>query len=277
VLRYAGFETPESVFYDEVRDRYLVSNINGSPTGADNNGFISELSPDGEVKRARFIEAGAGAGAQKVALDAPKGLAVVKNVLYVADLTRVRLFDVVTGAPQGEVAISGSAFLNDVVAAPDGKVYVSDSGLKLGASGFEATGTDAIYVIEGKRARALAKGTALLRPNGLAWTADGVLSVPFGGNKLLRVDAQGAVTEVASLPKGQLDGLVLAGSEWLVSSWESSSIYRATPPAKAGEPWAFSVVFDGLEAPADIGFDSKRRRVLVPRFKGNVVEVYALP
>lgn len=36
-----GIQTPESVLYEAGSDTYLVSNINGSPLAADNNGFIS--------------------------------------------------------------------------------------------------------------------------------------------------------------------------------------------------------------------------------------------
>src|SRR5437764_1461290 len=42
-----GFLTPESVLHDPVQDIYFVSNINGSPTAKDNNGFISRVRPDG--------------------------------------------------------------------------------------------------------------------------------------------------------------------------------------------------------------------------------------
>src|SRR5439155_11692308 len=44
-----GFLTPESVLHDPVQDIYFVSNINGSPTAKDNNGFISRVRPDGAV------------------------------------------------------------------------------------------------------------------------------------------------------------------------------------------------------------------------------------
>src|ERR1700749_3253326 len=44
VFRIAeGVNTPESVLYDEANDRYLVSNINGKPDEADNNGYIMEV------------------------------------------------------------------------------------------------------------------------------------------------------------------------------------------------------------------------------------------
>ena len=94
-VRYTGLSTPESVLYDEAADRYLVSNINGSPGDADGNGFISVLSHDGQVTNAKWIAG----GTNKVKLDAPKGMAIAQGVLYVADLTNVRKFDLKTGAP----------------------------------------------------------------------------------------------------------------------------------------------------------------------------------
>jgi len=131
-VKYTGLATPESVLYDAENDRYLVSNINGKPTEKDNNGFISVLSPDGEITTLKWIEG----GKNKVKLDAPKGLALAKGVLYAADITVVRMFDAKTGAPKGDIPVPGSTFLNDLSSGPDGKIYVSDSGLKMGASGY---------------------------------------------------------------------------------------------------------------------------------------------
>jgi hypothetical protein len=56
----------------------------------------------------------------------------------------------------------------------------------------------------------------------------------------------------------------------LVSSWQGSAIYRGSLGGK------FEVAFAGLAGPADFGFDSKRKRVLVPRFMANAVEIYDL-
>src|SRR5258708_16459414 len=154
VVKYTGLAHPESVLYDPDGDRYLVSNINASAFAKDNNGFISVLSPDGQVTNLKRIEG----GKSKVTLDAPKGMAIDKGVLYAADLTVVRMFDLKTGAPKGEVAIAGSTFLNDLASAPDGKVYASDTGAKMGATAnMEPTGTDAVYVVEKGHAKAIAK------------------------------------------------------------------------------------------------------------------------
>src|SRR4051812_11156945 len=83
-----GIATPESVLYDEAGDRYLVSNIDGSPDAMDGNGYISVLSPDGKVVTPKFIAG----GQAKVKLNAPKGTGINAGVLYVADINVVRLF-----------------------------------------------------------------------------------------------------------------------------------------------------------------------------------------
>ena len=73
------FLTPESVLHDPAQDIYFVSNINGSPTAKDNNGFISRVRPDGAVENLKFIEGGHGG----VTLNAPKGLAIRGDTLWV--------------------------------------------------------------------------------------------------------------------------------------------------------------------------------------------------
>ncbi|MCC6527965.1 MAG: hypothetical protein IT373_35290 [Polyangiaceae bacterium] len=259
-----GFATPESVLYDEAGDRYLVSNIQGKPTDADGTGFVSELSPDGKVTSPKWIES----GKNGVTLNAPKGMALAKGVLYVADLDRVRTFDGKTGAPKGEVLLPDATFANDVAAGPDGKIYVSDSGLKMKGSDFEGSGTDAVWVLENGRAKPLAKSPDLGRPNGLLVDDKGVLVVTFGANELYRLDDKGQKTDVTKLPKGSLDGIVAMGDALLVSSWEASAIFKG----KLGG--TFEPVLSQLKAPADIGFDTKRSRVLVPRFVEDAVEAY---
>jgi hypothetical protein len=254
-----GLSTPESVLVDG--ELYLVSNINGAPLAKDNNGYIARLKPDGTVADAKWIEG----GKKGVTLNAPKGMGIFKGVLYVADIDTVRLFDAKTGKPKGEVAISGASFLNDIAIDPKGKVYVSDSGLD---AAFKSTGTDAVYVLEGKKAKALAKGE-LSHPNGLLADAAGVHVVAFGGPELYTLSKKGEKEELTVLPKGGLDGIVaVGGGEVIVSSWDGSALYRG----KQGG--TFKEIATGLKAPADLGYDAKRKVVLVPRFMDNRVEAF---
>lgn len=268
-LHDAGFNTPESVLYDAKSDLYLVSNINGSPTATDNNGYVSRVSPDGSKVEAKWIEA----GKNGVKLDAPKGSAIVNGTLYVADITRLRTFDADSGKPKGDVALPGCTFANDVAAGPDGKVYVSDSGIKFDDKGNPVpTKSDAVYVVDKNRAKTLAKGEDLGHPNGLLWSGDKLWVVTFGTGEIYSLDKAGKKADAQKLPKGALDGVVaLADGSYLVSSWEASGIFRGKP----GGDWTLALT--DLKAPADIGYDTKRGRVLVPLFMDSAVEAYTIP
>lgn len=265
-----GIATPESVLYDEANDRYLVSNINGKPDAADNNGYISELSPDGKVLKEKFIAGGVG----KTKLDAPKGTGISGGVLYVADISVVRLFDLKSGAPKGEIPVPGATFLNDIAVAKDGRVFVSDSGIKAGAGGFEPTGSDAVYVIDKGKLKTVAKSKDLGGPNGVAVVANGVLVNTFNSDEVYRLDDKGEKHDTTKLPTGGLDGMAVVADVLLVSSWKGSAIYRGSAPGKPEEK--FEVAFPGLAGAADFGVDSKRSRLLVPRFMDNAVEIYDL-
>jgi sugar lactone lactonase YvrE len=262
-----GFQTPESVLYVADQDVYLVSNINGEPLGADDNGFISKIDPEtGKVSEAKWIDG----SKDTVKLDAPKGMGIANGMLYVADISTVRKFDAKTGEPKGEVKIDGATFLNDIAVAADGSVYVSDSGLD---PKFASTGTDAIYQIGADdKVKPLIKDKALSAPNGiLAGDKGSVWAVTFGSGEIYEVDAKGKKAAGQKLPKGQLDGIVaLDGGEYLVTSWEGSAIYRGKP----GGEWKPAV--ENVKSPADIGWDSKRKRVLIPIFMGNSVILHPL-
>jgi glucose/arabinose dehydrogenase len=264
-IKEAGFATPESVLYDAKNDVYLVTNINGSPSAADNNGFVSRVTPDGKVEL-KWIEA----GKKGVKLDAPKGSAAVGDTLYVADITRVRMFDMKSGKPKGEIALPGATFANDVAAGPDGKVYVSDSGIKIDDKGMTATKSDAVYVIEKGKAKVLAKGEDLGQPNGLWVSGDKVWVVSLGSGELYSLDNAGKKMDAQKLPKGHLDGLIGIGDDFLITSHEAHAIYRGKPGG------TFEVAIGDFKAPADIGYDTKRSRVLVPDIQESTVEAYEL-
>lgn len=267
VVKDVGLETPEAVLYDEATDLYLVSNISGSPSDKDDNGFISRLNPDGTVNALRWID---GKKAD-VSLNAPKGMAIANGKLYVADIDFVRVFDAKTGKSIGKAATPGATFLNGVSAGPDGTIYVTDSGVKAGPNGFEPTGTDAVYAIgKSGQAKVLIKDAALHGPNGVFADASGVWVNTFNGKELYNV-ASGKQEGTVSLPTGGLDGLVrLANGTVLVSSWEGSAVYE-------GKDGKFTALISNQKSPAAIGFDSKRGALLIPVFLDNQVRIQGLP
>jgi sugar lactone lactonase YvrE len=259
-----GLQTPDSVLYDSDQDVYFISNINGQPLDADGNGYISRVNPETLKGDMKWID-----GAKPdITLNAPKGMAIVGDTLYVTDITVVRKFNRKTGAPEGEMPLPGSTFLND--AASDGKsVYICDSGLKVGASGnFEPSGTDAIWKITGTKTEKIARGKELKGPNGVETTGGNVWVVSFSANELYRLD-KGKKADVTMLPKGSLDGLVhMNDGSFLVSSWDGKAVYRGKPHGK------FTPIVENINAPADIGYDTKRGRLLIPHFMDSIITIH---
>jgi hypothetical protein len=268
-LEKIGLQTPESVFYDAKNDVYLVSNINGNPLGEDNNGFISRFAPDGTLLNLKWVEG----GANGLTLNAPKGMTSVGNTLYVTDINNLRKFNLKTGKSMGEIAFPDATFLNDLTSDKSGTAYMSDIGFKAGANGFEPSGTDTIYKISRSgKVSILAKGPQLTNPNGLEVLSNGKIQVvTFGSKEIYTLDKKGQRGDVITMPAGSLDGVVqLADGRLLISSWETSSIYAV------GTDGAVTLLVDKLASPADIGWDSKRERVLVPLFSDNAVVIQAL-
>ena len=184
-LTVAGFSTPESVLHDSTQDVYFVSNINGSPTAKDNNGFISRVRPDGAVENLKFIEGGRAA----VTLNAPKGLAVLGDTLWVTDIDRIRAFHARTGAPLDSVKLdsAGAVFLNDIAIATTGAIYIPDKGVRFDdVDNVLHPGPDRVFRIgPDQKVTVATRGDSLGWPNGI--TVDPVgkrfIIVSFGPTK----------------------------------------------------------------------------------------------
>lgn len=58
--------------------------------------------------------------------DAPKGMAIVGNRLFVSDITKLRIVDLDTGKIVETLAPEKAFFLNDVTASESGEVFVTD-------------------------------------------------------------------------------------------------------------------------------------------------------
>ncbi len=265
VVSEVGFATPESVLHDPEHDVYYVSNISGDPTAADGDGFISRLSPDGEVLELRWID---GTTAD-VTLNAPKGMAIQGSSLFVTDLDCVRIFDRATGAASGEVCVPEATFLNDIAPDDQGTLFVTDTGF---GPGFEPSGTDAVYRLsrDGRMA-AIAEGEWLGHPNGVAVGSRGIFVVTFGSGEVIQLAVDGSHTRVMPESDRQLDGVeFLDDGGFVFSSWGDQAVYRV-----AGDG-SVSRVLENVDAPADIGVDRTRNRLLVPLFNQNQVVIHSM-
>lgn len=265
----AGFQAPESARYDPDLDVWYVTNINGSPVDKDGNGYISRLHGDGTVDAMKWIAG----GANGVTLNAPKGMALQADTLWVADIDAVRGFDRRTGAPVASVTLVGAQFLNDVAVGADG-LYATDSGLHVDAQGMTHPGPDRVYRIAPDRSQSVAlESDSLAAPNGITWDAarKQFVIVPFFGNVIRAWTPGSKATIPLGTSKGQLDGVeILDAKRLLVTSWADSSL-------NVLENGTLTPVAGDLPSPADIGLDVKRGRVAIPLLMENRVEFRMLP
>jgi hypothetical protein len=268
VVADVGFSTPESVLHDAEADVYLVSNVNGSPLEKDGNGFISRIATDGSVLDLKWIDG----EAQGVVLHAPKGMAIQDGKLYVADIDCIRIFDAASGASIKGVCLESATFLNDVAPGGSGTMFFTDSGFRAGAGAFEPSGTDAVYrMLEDQRVVQVRKEPGLGGPNGVAVGSRGIMVATFGSGEVFRLTAEGARTDIMPASQRKFDGIeMLPDGGFMVSSWGDQCVYRVGGDGKV------SKVLEGVEAPADIGYDATRNRLLAPLFNANQVIIRPL-
>jgi hypothetical protein len=266
-----AFASPSAIIYDADRDLYWVSNLNGE--GPKGKGFISRLEPDAERATLNYIDG----QRQGVPLDAPRGLAVFGDVLYVADVKAVRRFKASNGEPLGDLDVPGAVFLSDVAVAVDGSLYVAD----VGGDPFEApianAGADAIYQISpAGQVSVVAKRPNLGGPFALVANETGLWITCSGSNELLLLvpGADGeAVADAGrlALPGAAPRGIVgMPDGTFLISSEATGSVYRGYRDGP------FQAVVDGLEGPGDLGYDTRRQRLLIPLLTGQALAIFEL-
>ena len=242
-----AFKVPESVYVDTAAKVLYVSNIDGQPWAKDGAGSIGKLGLDGKVIAAEWVKG----------LSAPKGMALWKGTLWVADMGEVVGIDVAKGAVTTHIPIEGSQQLNDMTVDAKGVLYVSDSQTKK------------IHRIEGTTVTTLVEG--LQGPNGLL-AHDGRFYVLDRGT-LFEVQADKRLKMVADGMEASTDGVEpLKGGGFLVTSW-SGVLYHV------GADGTKHVLFDGRPTKtnsADLGFDPETKTLYVPTFFKNAVIAYQL-
>ena len=268
-----GMKTPESVRYDPELDVFYVSNINGNPSQHDGNGFIVVVRADSTASVRTLVEGGKN-GAK---LDAPKGLALSGDTLWVTDIDHVRAFNRRTGAPIADIDLSSrkATFLNDAVVGPDGSVYVTDSGIAFDDKGnVSHPGIDQIFKIAGGgRSVTSLRADSLDAPNGIAWDRanNRFLLATFQGNAVKTWMRGDKTTATLVTGPGAYDGIeVLGDGRILVTSWTDSAVHVV-------QNGTMSTLIRNVSGPADIGVDTKRHVVVVPRFTDNKIEFYRIP
>lgn len=245
-----GFSAPESTVYDPERQEIYVSNVVGDPLAKDGLGFISRVSPDGEMLELEWV----------TGFQAPKGLALDGATLYVADIGHLVAVDTGTGEVTGKWAAQEGDLLNDITIDDKKRIFVSGT---LG---------NRIYLFENDALSVWLEDEALNHPNGLKLDKDRMLVAPWGEfaqentespkrGHLLEVDLD--TKEVAPFgkgePAGNLDGIEPDGQGgWLVTEFMEGGLFQV------GADGTARLLEDTPQGSADLGFMADRSVVLLP-------------
>lgn len=262
---------PESARYDDELDVFYISNVDGDASARDGRGFIA-IVPAESLGVVRVLVEGGKAGAT---LNAPKGLALTGDTLWVADIDVVRGFNRRTGAQLATIDLSpqGATFLNDMAVGPNGSLYVTDSGIRIEADGsMTQAGPARIFRITQGAATELIRGNALHNVNGLTWqdTTGVWLLAPATSNDVVTWSEGDSLPKRLATGAGDYDGIeALRDGRILVSSWADSAVHLITHGV-------MTKLIPNVSAPADIGYDPRRGVIAVPRLMDGKVGFYQL-
>ncbi len=241
--------TSESVIYDKKREILYVSSIAGDPAGADGIGFISKVDLNGKITDVNWISG----------LDAPKGLGIHGDKLYVTDIDKIIEIDIEASKVVNSYTIENSIFLNDITIDAHGKVYASDSRGK------------SIYTLENGETTKIMD--SLSGPNGLLADNDKFLMALWDEKTLNTVDL--TTKEVTKRTEGieNPDGIEAIGDgSYLVSSWQGLIHI-------VNEDWSKELLLDTSDekiGAADIEYIAEKNLLLIPTFYKNGLTAYEL-
>lgn len=264
---------PESVVSD---GRFLyVTNIGNKldALAADGDGSITRLTPDGRLLDRNMA---------KVPLNSPKGIALVRNVLYVADLNRLVGLDSGTGKQVFTLNFSaaGVKLLNDLAVKNDSTLFATSTDL---SKVFEVTlGSRprfaALAVPEIKGANGLCYDEATQR---LYVAGSGSFAAARGEGVVGCIEWEGGQPRYRTIgtAQGFFDGIALLDPDHLlVSDWVSLAQplgeLRRVTIATGATTLLLSSKFGG---PADFYLTKNRQVLLVPATQTGALLRVVLP
>lgn len=266
-------QSPYSFVNDPIEKSYFISSVNGEAETADNNGFITKLNPNGKLLNLKFIQG----GKDDVTLHAPKGMALVEHVLYVADLDTLRGFDTTTGKPVMALIIRSPAAsrsesvptsLNDVTFDGKGLLYCSDQKANTIYRVDLATQTISVLITD----------RSLAGPSGLAVhpKSGQIIAVSWEKGKISEVSPEGVVTELFSNGFFSNRFQNLRGVDFdrwgnmYVSDFTTGKVWRMSWDKR------FQVIAEFLPSPGDLSIDRANNLILVPYELAHAAEMNGL-
>ena len=240
------FKTPESVYYDETRDVIYVSNINSGEEESENSGFMSKISPAGDILELHWIDN----------VNTPKGIGVFNNHLFVTETDKLVVIDIDSSKIIKKIPVEGAGFLNDVSIDENGIVYFTDS--KTGIIYKYANDSVTILI------------TGIDNANGLYCEKDRLLCA---ASDFLAIDYDSQSISVINDSIDGGDGIAeVGGGTYLISEWPGE-VFIILPDS------SIISLLNTRKAEinsADIDYIQKDSILLVPTFFKNSVVAYKL-
>jgi len=264
----AVFEQAESVVFDLRRQQFYVSNINGHPTEDDADGYISTLSPDGQLLEQHWL----------TGLNAPKGMIQINDRLYVADINELVEIDLLSKKIIQRYVAPEAKFLNDVAADNKGNVYVS---------GFL---TNSIYRLSQGKFELWLQSEQLEVPNGLlvennqlivgSWgkMTDGFATAVPGHIKTIDIATKKITSLGDKSPAGNLDGIEPDNEgNYFVTDWMQGKLLHITP---SGISTTLIVLGQGSADHTVVNkqdiLNGQHNLVVIPMMNSNYVTAYKI-
>jgi len=242
-------EIPESVFYDAENQCLYVSNIKGTPSNQDGNGYLSKLNLQGEITQQKWLSG----------MDAPKGIAKYGNYLYVSDIDDLVVIDISKQEIIKKYHAKEAEFLNDVTVDPQkGIVYVSDMM------------QNCIYRLKDDKFEKYLDSEQLNHVNGLFFENDFLYAGVM--NQILKIDPKSKQINILVDNTGNIDGLIgIQKNGWLTSDWTGN-----VQLIQFGKIKKLLSTADQKINAADLGYIPDQRIILVPTFHNNRIVAYKI-
>ena len=265
---YGAVVNGESCVYDRQRKLIIVPSRGATQKEVPNDAFVALLNADGSVHTTKWI----GASRDGLILNQPYGSDSHNGRLYLADSdggTRdgepttavLRMFDMATGAPDGEVVVNASPVFNDIAIAKDGTVYATQTG----SDG--KTPMRVFKITSDGTASVLIDGAPLSRPNGIALDRNGdIVVVNMGNRDVLTFSPQGRLLKTEQAAQPESDGIVImADGTKYISSVRHGGVSRIRH-GKASE-----LIATGIPNAASMCFDPDANQLIIPMNTSNAV------
>jgi len=241
----AELTTNESAHYEKSDDMIYVANIEGGPAEKDGVGSISKLNTKGEIIERNWVSG----------LNAPKGMTVLGDFLYVTDVDKLLEIELATGKINKSYAIEDAVFLND--ADTDGeRIYFTD--MK----------ANKILYLENGEIKIFAENQPNI--NGLR-IGNGNTLYGLDADGLKKYNSDGSFEIINDTVTGG-DGLIVLDEDTFIASKWGGEIYLI----QNGEAVKLLDTTAEESNTADIGYIPKDKLVIVPTFFKDKVVAYKL-